>query len=138
MSDQNQASGSILPCRDWRRESSPPTENVVFCFLVSFLSENASRKTHGFLTLRGSFLQEHKIVSYFFDKDSTPRNVVPLIMSGVHGNVGNIVARPFWKEVREGDSLAVAFHQVPISPLWGCSDLDVSREWDSQVLELTF
>ena len=135
MSDQNQASDSILPCRDWRRESSPPTENVVFCFPVSFLSENASRKTHGFLTLRGSFLQEHKIVSYFFDKDSTPCNVVPLIMSGVHGNVGNIVARPFWKEVREGDSLAVAFHQVPIFPLRGGCDLNVSRERNSQVLK---
>ena len=87
-------------------------------------------KVHSTSTLREFF--------YLFDKDSTPRDIVPSIMSRVHGNVGNIVACPFWKEVREGDSLAVAFHQVPIAPLWGCSDLDVSREWDSQVLELMF
>ena len=43
-----------------------------------------------------------------------------------------------WERIGESDPLAVAFHQVPISPLWGCSDLDVSREWDSQVLELMF
>ena len=86
--------------------------------------------------LKKFILQVHQdSFFYLFDKDSTPRDVVPSIMGRVHGNVGNIVACPFWKEVREGDSLAVALHQVPIFPLRGGCDLNVSRERNSQVLK---
>ena len=68
--------------------------------------------------------------------ESTPCDVLVLVMHPVHGDMADPVLGPDREVVGEDNPLAMAFHQVVVTTLWRGSDGQGSSEGCSIVLEI--